>query len=121
MQYGARCLNEGGFHAIPKLTFPGGAMVRVLVRSLKRGVGCLVVCLALLGWAGGTEAPKSGALCCRLEPRTKTRSVALHTRTGMPTDAPGPSIALHSRPCATKTNTNTRARARAQWRIGTWW
>mmetsp|Transcript_26385 Transcript_26385/g.84938 ORF Transcript_26385/g.84938 Transcript_26385/m.84938 type:complete len:396 (-) Transcript_26385:147-1334(-) len=27
IQYGARCLNEGGFHAIPKLTFPGGALI----------------------------------------------------------------------------------------------
>eukprot|EP01147_Barroeca_monosierra_P010864 gene10864-2939_t len=25
--YGARCLNEGGYHAIPKLTFPGGALL----------------------------------------------------------------------------------------------
>lgn len=25
--YGARVLNEGGFHAIPKLTFPGGALI----------------------------------------------------------------------------------------------
>lgn len=25
--YGARCLNEGGYHAIPKLTFPGGALI----------------------------------------------------------------------------------------------
>jgi electron-transferring-flavoprotein dehydrogenase len=25
--YGARALNEGGYHAIPKLTFPGGALV----------------------------------------------------------------------------------------------
>jgi flavin-dependent dehydrogenase len=27
IQYGARCLNEGGYHALPKLTFPGGALV----------------------------------------------------------------------------------------------
>jgi len=27
ISYGARCLNEGGFHAIPQLTFPGGALV----------------------------------------------------------------------------------------------
>lgn len=27
ISYGARVLNEGGFHAIPKLTFPGGALV----------------------------------------------------------------------------------------------
>ena len=26
MSYGARCLNEGGYHAIPKLTFPGGML-----------------------------------------------------------------------------------------------
>ena len=26
LSYGARCLNEGGFHAIPKLTFPGGLL-----------------------------------------------------------------------------------------------
>lgn len=28
ISYGARVLNEGGYHAIPKLTFPGGALVR---------------------------------------------------------------------------------------------
>lgn len=27
ISYGARVLNEGGYHAIPKLTFPGGALV----------------------------------------------------------------------------------------------
>lgn len=27
IQYGARVLNEGGYHAIPHLTFPGGALV----------------------------------------------------------------------------------------------
>ena len=27
VSYGARVLNEGGFHAIPKLTFPGGALI----------------------------------------------------------------------------------------------
>jgi electron-transferring-flavoprotein dehydrogenase len=27
ISYGARCLNEGGYHSIPKLTFPGGALV----------------------------------------------------------------------------------------------
>jgi electron-transferring-flavoprotein dehydrogenase len=25
--YGARALNEGGYQSIPKLTFPGGAMI----------------------------------------------------------------------------------------------
>jgi electron-transferring-flavoprotein dehydrogenase len=27
VQYGARCINEGGFQAIPKLTFPGGGLI----------------------------------------------------------------------------------------------
>lgn len=27
ISYGARCLNEGGFHAIPRLSFPGGLLV----------------------------------------------------------------------------------------------
>ncbi|GAB9462537.1 Electron transfer flavoprotein-ubiquinone oxidoreductase [Globisporangium polare] len=27
VSYGARCLNEGGYHAIPKLSFPGGALI----------------------------------------------------------------------------------------------
>ena len=27
LQYGARCLNEGGLQAVPRLHFPGGALV----------------------------------------------------------------------------------------------
>lgn len=27
ISYGARCLNEGGFYAIPELVFPGGALI----------------------------------------------------------------------------------------------
>ena len=27
LQYGARALNEGGLQSIPKLTFPGGALI----------------------------------------------------------------------------------------------
>jgi len=27
IQYGARCINEGGFQSVPKLTFPGGALI----------------------------------------------------------------------------------------------
>ena len=26
LSYGARCLNEGGVQAVPKLTFPGGML-----------------------------------------------------------------------------------------------
>ena len=34
--YGARCINEGGIQSIPKLTFPGGALI---------GKCCCIVCL----------------------------------------------------------------------------
>jgi electron-transferring-flavoprotein dehydrogenase len=27
VSYGARCINEGGLQSIPKLTFPGGALI----------------------------------------------------------------------------------------------
>lgn len=27
VEYGARCINEGGFQSIPKLTFPGGSLI----------------------------------------------------------------------------------------------
>lgn len=27
LQYGARCLNEGGMQSVPKLSFPGGALI----------------------------------------------------------------------------------------------
>jgi hypothetical protein len=27
LQYGARAINEGGLQAVPKLTFPGGALI----------------------------------------------------------------------------------------------
>ena len=27
LEYGARCINEGGYQAIPKLTFPGGSLI----------------------------------------------------------------------------------------------
>ena len=27
LQYGARCLNEGGLQSVPRLSFPGGALI----------------------------------------------------------------------------------------------
>lgn len=27
VQYGARCLNEGGLQSVPQLSFPGGALI----------------------------------------------------------------------------------------------
>ncbi|CAK4131375.1 unnamed protein product [Aphanomyces euteiches] len=49
--YGARCLNEGGFHAIPKLTFPGGALI-----------GCSAGFLNSVKIKGTHTAMKSGML-----------------------------------------------------------
>mmetsp|Transcript_10978 Transcript_10978/g.19722 ORF Transcript_10978/g.19722 Transcript_10978/m.19722 type:complete len:664 (+) Transcript_10978:77-2068(+) len=49
--YGARVLNEGGFHAIPKVTFPGGALV-----------GCAAGFLNAVKIKGSHTALKSGML-----------------------------------------------------------
>ncbi|CAE7853480.1 ETFDH, partial [Symbiodinium microadriaticum] len=49
--YGARCLNEGGYHAIPKLTFPGGALI-----------GCSAGFLNSVKIKGTHTAMKSGML-----------------------------------------------------------
>jgi electron-transferring-flavoprotein dehydrogenase len=49
--YGARVLNEGGYHAIPKVTFPGGALV-----------GCSAGFLNAVKIKGSHTALKSGML-----------------------------------------------------------
>merc|ERR1712005_74693 len=51
VQYGARCLNEGGLHAIPKLTFPGGALL-----------GCSAGFLNSVKIKGSHTALKSGVV-----------------------------------------------------------
>lgn len=51
ISYGARALNEGGYHAIPKLTFPGGALV-----------GCSAGLLNSVKIKGTHTAMKSGML-----------------------------------------------------------
>ena len=50
--YGARVLNEGGYQAIPKLTFPGGALV-----------GCAAGFLNVAAIKGSHTAIKSGIEC----------------------------------------------------------
>jgi len=49
ISYGARSLNEGGFFAIPKLTFPGGMLV-----------GCSAGFLNVMKIKGSHNAMKSG-------------------------------------------------------------
>ncbi|CAM9145562.1 unnamed protein product [Phaeothamnion confervicola] len=49
--YGARCLNEGGFHALPRPTFPGGALL-----------GCSAGYLNPVKIKGTHTAMKSGML-----------------------------------------------------------
>jgi electron-transferring-flavoprotein dehydrogenase len=51
ISYGARCLNEGGFHAIPKLTFPGGMLA-----------GCSAGFLNVAKIKGSHTAMKTGML-----------------------------------------------------------
>jgi len=51
ISYGARVLNEGGFHSIPKLTFPGGALL-----------GCSAGFLNAVKIKGSHTAMKSGML-----------------------------------------------------------
>jgi electron-transferring-flavoprotein dehydrogenase len=51
ISYGARTLNEGGWHAIPRLTFPGGALV-----------GCSAGFLNAVKIKGSHTAMKSGML-----------------------------------------------------------
>jgi electron-transferring-flavoprotein dehydrogenase len=51
ISYGARVLNEGGYHAIPKVTFPGGALI-----------GCAAGFLNAVKIKGSHTALKSGML-----------------------------------------------------------
>ena len=51
ISYGARCINEGGYHAIPKLTVPGAALV-----------GCAAGFLNAVKIKGTHTAMKSGML-----------------------------------------------------------
>ena len=50
LQYGARALNEGGLQSVPKLAFPGGALI-----------GCA---------AGFLNVPKIKVCCCEVSCRS---------------------------------------------------
>ena len=79
IQYGARVLNEGGYHAIPKLTFPGGALV-----------GCAAGFLNAVQIKGSHTAMQSGMYAAEAayETLTADESVTPVSETGeMPVDA----------------------------------
>ena len=65
ISYGARCLNEGGLYAIPKLTFPGGALV-----------GCAAGFLNAMKIKGSHTAIKSGT-CAVLEMKSSSANITL--------------------------------------------
>lgn len=66
--YGARTLNEGGYHAIPKLTFPGGALI-----------GCSAGFLNSVKIKGTHTAMKSGMLAAEAIYVALTRDGAENT------------------------------------------
>lgn len=51
ISYGARCLNEGGYHAIPQLHFPGGMLA-----------GCSAGFLNVAKIKGSHNAMKTGII-----------------------------------------------------------
>ena len=51
ISYGARCLNEGGYHAVPQLYFPGGVLA-----------GCSAGFLNVSKIKGSHNAMKTGML-----------------------------------------------------------
>lgn len=70
LQYGARTLNEGGFQSIPKLTFPGGALLGCSAGFLnvpKIKARCVVSLVVVQSQyrSGGPQTPPflSASLC----------------------------------------------------------
>jgi electron-transferring-flavoprotein dehydrogenase len=82
--YGARVLNEGGFHSIPKLTFPGGALL-----------GCAAGFLNSVKIKGTHTAIKSGMEAGKavFHELTKNDSIAVEERGVIAPDEPISEIA----------------------------
>jgi electron-transferring-flavoprotein dehydrogenase len=73
-------LNEGGFHAIPKLTFPGGALI-----------GCGAGFLNAVKIKGTHTAMKSGMMCAEaiFETLTNTNTYSKTVAEGAELDSEG--------------------------------
>jgi electron-transferring-flavoprotein dehydrogenase len=78
ISYGARVLNEGGYHSIPKLTMPGGLLV-----------GCAAGFLNAVKIKGTHTAMQSGILAAdALYESLKNQTSVAETGGELPTDAP---------------------------------
>lgn len=73
LQYGARVLNEGGYHAIPQLTFPGGALV-----------GCAAGFLNAVQIKGSHTAIQSGMYAAEAAYEALTTAANAETTTPSP-------------------------------------
>jgi electron-transferring-flavoprotein dehydrogenase len=97
ISYGARVLNEGGYHAIPQLAFPGGALV-----------GCSAGFLNAVKIKGSHTAMKSGMLAAEaLFPEL--------TKEGVVTVADGGEDAFASESAEVPTVTSYEAALRESW------
>lgn len=71
LQYGARALNEGGLQSIPRLAFPGGALIGCAagflnVPKIKASVSAGSPCIeAKCGIVAQREKAKHGLWACR--------------------------------------------------------
>ena len=77
ISYGARVLNEGGYHAIPKLTFPGGALI-----------GCGAGFLNAVKIKGSHTALKSGILAAEAAFEALQNGDAVSETGELPEEAP---------------------------------
>eukprot|EP01035_Chromulina_nebulosa_P020661 gene20661-26788_t len=80
--YGARCINEGGYHAIPKLSFPGGLLV-----------GCSAGFVNAVKIKGSHTAMKSGILAAEaifetLSTTTSTEPIEITSKGNEPWTLP---------------------------------
>ena len=73
VSYGARAITEGGYQSVPKLAFPGGALI-----------GCIVGSVALKLWLGYAKTPDGSPMfTVSFEPSLYLTALGLATLTGL--------------------------------------
>lgn len=93
ISYGARTLNEGGWHAIPKLTFPGGALI-----------GCSAGFLNAVKIKGSHTAMKSGMLAAEAVYPVVAEAAAAAEAAGDEVHAPGSNVEVPEYETALRTS-----------------